>query len=73
MRELELNHSFDSRSDPRDRWWGIEVLFEPELDGVFGVTNNKQAATFFGNLSLEDDAADEGLSPVFWFPSTGLT
>src|SRR5260370_42677918 len=30
--------------------------------GVFGVTNNKQAATFFGNLSLEDDAASEAMS-----------
>ncbi len=62
-RELELNHSFDSRSDPRDRWWGIAVLFEPELDDVFGVTNNKQAATSFGNLSLVEDAEAEGMSP----------
>jgi hypothetical protein len=61
-RELELNNSFDSRSDPRDRWWGIEVLFDPELDDVFGVTNNKQAATSFRNLNIEDDAAAEGMS-----------
>jgi hypothetical protein len=63
-RELELNTSFDSRSDPRDRWWGIEVLFDPELDDVFGVTNNKQAATSFRNLNIEDDAAAEGMTPV---------
>jgi hypothetical protein len=62
-RELEMSHSFDSLSDPRDRWWGIEVLFDPELDEVFGVTNNKQAATSFGNLKLNDDAASEGMSP----------
>jgi hypothetical protein len=62
-RELELNNSFDSRSDPRDRWWGIEVLFDPDLDDVFGVTNNKQAATSFRNLNLEDDAAAEGMTP----------
>jgi hypothetical protein len=62
-RELEMNHSFDSRSDPRDRWWGIEILFDPELDDIFGVTNNKQAATSFGNLSLVEDAAAEGMSP----------
>jgi hypothetical protein len=61
-RELELNNSFDSRSDPRDRWWGIEVLFDPDLDDVFGVTNNKQAATSFRNLNIEDDAAAEGMS-----------
>src|SRR5262249_17063353 len=63
-RELEMNHSFDSRSDPRDRWWGIEVLVEPELDDVFGVTNNKQAATSFGNLNLVEDAAAEDMSPI---------
>ena len=38
---------------------GIEVQFDPELDDVFGVTNNKQAATYFGNLSLEEDANAE--------------
>ncbi len=62
-RELELNNSFDSRSDPRGRWWGIEVLFDPDLDDVFGVTNNKQAATSFRNLNLEEDAAGEGMTP----------
>ncbi len=63
MRELEMNKTFDSRSDPRDRWWGIEVQFDPDLDDVFGVTNNKQAATYFGNLSLEEDAKAEEISP----------
>jgi hypothetical protein len=38
------------------------VLFEPELDDVFGVTNNKQAATLFSNISLHDDATAEELS-----------
>ena len=61
MRELEMNRSFDSSHDTRDRWWGIEVLFDPDLDDVFGVTNNKQAATYFGNLSLEEDAVAEGI------------
>ena len=63
MRELEMNKTLDSRSDPRDRWWGIEVQFDPDLDDVFGVTNNKQAATYFGNLSLEKDAKAEEISP----------
>jgi len=30
------------KSDPRNRWWGIEVRFDPILDEIFGVTNNKQ-------------------------------
>lgn len=61
-RELELNRSFEIPSEPRERWWGIEVSFEPVLDTVFGVTNNKQSATEFTEMSLQDDADAEGLS-----------
>ncbi len=62
-RELELNNTFDSKSEARDRWWGVEVSFEPALDDVFGVTNNKQAATAFRKMDLDEDAKAEGLSP----------
>ena len=62
QRELELNRSFEIPSDVRERWWGIEVSFEPGLDAIFGVTNNKQSATELTKLSLEEDAAAEGLS-----------
>lgn len=61
-RELELNHSFTNSYDTRERWWGIEVQFEPGLDDVFGVSNNKQSATGFTHLSIEEDAIEEGLS-----------
>lgn len=61
-RELEMNHSFLNSYDSRERWWGIEVEFDPGLDDVFGVTNNKQAATGFMRLSFEEDAQAEGLS-----------
>jgi len=60
-RELELNRSFENSYDPRERWWGIEVEFEPALDDVFGVTNNKQAATGFYKMDLGDDALAEGM------------
>ncbi|KAF0812244.1 hypothetical protein IGB42_03234 [Andreprevotia sp. IGB-42] len=60
-RELELNHSFTISYDTRERWWGIEVQFDPGLDDVFGVTNNKQFATGFTRLSMEEDAEAEGL------------
>ncbi|MCS7021698.1 MAG: ATP-binding protein [Gemmataceae bacterium] len=62
-RELELNRSFDNSYDPRERWWGVEVIFEPELDDLFGVTNNKQAATAFMQLDLDEDAKHENLTP----------
>lgn len=62
-RELEMNHTFDIRYDPRERWWGVEVSFGPELDDVFGVTNNKQSATAFRQCDLDEDAQSEGMSP----------
>lgn len=61
-RELEMNHTFLNTYDSRERWWGIEVNFPPSLDNVFGVTNNKQAATGFMRMSLEEDAELEGMS-----------
>ncbi len=62
-RELEMNMSFVNRYDPRERWWGCEVIFEPHLDPVFGVTNTKQAATSFYRMDLEEDAKTEGMTP----------
>ncbi len=42
-REIDFGtFGFLDRSEPRHRWWGIEIRFEPELDELFGVTNNKQ-------------------------------
>lgn len=29
-------------NEPQHRWWGCEIIFEPELDEAFGVANNKQ-------------------------------
>lgn len=60
-RELELNGSFEIPYDPTERWWGVEVGFEPELDEVFGVTNNKQAATAFRKLTFDDVANSEDI------------
>ncbi|WP_164880834.1 ATP-binding protein [Aestuariirhabdus litorea] len=60
-RELELNNSFTNVYDPTERFWGAEISFSPELDEVFGVTNNKQAATALRQLSLADIAQEEGL------------
>lgn len=49
-RELDLDPSWTISYDPRERWWGMEVDFPPELDEIFGVTNNKQAATTFSHM-----------------------
>jgi len=29
-------------NEPQHRWWGCEIIFNPELDEAFGVANNKQ-------------------------------
>lgn len=63
-RELDLDPSWSISYDPTERWWGIEVEFPPELDEVFGVTNNKQAATTFSHMAGFDwkDMAENGES-----------
>ena len=53
-RELTLDQGWCIGYDPRERWWGAEVEFPPTLDEVFGVTNNKQAATHFAELATMD-------------------
>ena len=53
-RELELDSSWAVGYDPRERWWGVEVEFPPAMDEVFGVTNNKQAATAFSQMAQFD-------------------
>ena len=50
-REIMLDDGWCIGYDPRERWWGAEVEFPPALDEVFGVTNNKQAATHFSELA----------------------
>lgn len=64
-RELELQSAWSNPSEPRDRWWGAEVDFPPQLDHIFGVTNNKQAATKLAAIAskkLADIAEEEGYS-----------
>ncbi len=56
-RELELSRAWDIEYDPRERWWGVEVEFPPTLDEIFGVSNNKQSASYLskaGEVSIEE-------------------
>ena len=50
-RELDLDTSFINGYEPTERWWGVEVAFEPGLDEVFGVANNKQSARNFSEAA----------------------
>ncbi|MEO3861874.1 ATP-binding protein [Acrocarpospora sp. B8E8] len=66
-RELVLEKTL--AQEATDRWWGVEIAFDPFLDEVFGVTNNKQDAPYFTQalrLAREhrlskDEAIEEGL------------
>jgi hypothetical protein len=61
-REIELSSfGFLDRSEPRHRWWGIEIRFHPHLDSLFGITNNKQEAR---GLRSFDDGDLEALSEL---------
>ena len=53
-REIQLDDSWISGDDPRERWWTIEVDVPTALDEVFGVTNNKQDTTTFRRLGQFD-------------------
>ena len=61
-REIMLDYGWCIGYDPRERWWGAEVKFDPELDEIFGVPNNKQGATHFAELATTDwkELAEEG-------------
>lgn len=47
QRELELSLAWVNNYEPEERWWSVEVEFDPVLDEMFGVTNNKQHAHDF--------------------------
>jgi len=54
-RELELQTGWCINSEPRDRWWKVEVDFPPALDEIFGVTNNKQHARALDDYARRDN------------------
>ena len=46
-RELEVSLAWVNNYEPTERWWSVEVEFDPILDDIFGVVNNKQHAHLF--------------------------
>jgi len=50
-RELDLDQELVIKYDPTERWWGVEIEFSPALDDLFGVTNNKQHARNFTEIT----------------------
>ncbi|PEG34376.1 ATP-binding protein [Mycolicibacterium agri] len=56
-RELELDPAWATSYEPRERWWGVEIAFEPGLDELFGVSNNKQSARNLAEAAKIDTGA----------------
>jgi len=57
-REIELNQTWNIGYDPTERWWGIEVSFEPDLDEIMGVTNDKQHALNLNKCDRQEQASN---------------
>ena len=53
-REIQLDESWTSGNDARERWWTVEIDFPTDLDELFGVTNNKQNTISFQRLANFD-------------------
>ncbi len=63
-REIDFG-TFDFYSDknnPYHRGWGCEINFEPELDEVFKVANNKQHVEL---IEVDDIDYEEDVKPVW--------
>ncbi len=44
-REVSMSIALANPSEPRERWFGVEVELPHELDSILGMTNNKQEYT----------------------------
>ncbi len=57
-------------NEPQHRWWGCEIIFDPELDEVFGVANNKQYVEL-KRVDVNDLDPDEIDIPPIWDQLSG--
>jgi hypothetical protein len=60
-RELKIDEFgfINDVSDPRNRWWKVEINFDPTFDSLFGVDNTKQNVHAFKNIKDKDENAEE--------------
>lgn len=54
-REIDFgSFGYFNPQDLKERYWGCEIRFEPELDEIFGVTNNKQSVRDINYIDREE-------------------
>lgn len=56
---------YSNVNNPNDRWWGCEISFEPALDEVFGVSNNKQQVELIRTDDSSETFEDENVDPLW--------
>lgn len=56
---------YNAINEPQHRWWGCEIIFDPEIDEVFGVANNKQYVEL-KKVEVDDLDPDETDIPPIW-------
>ncbi|MDC0488813.1 ATP-binding protein [Pelagibacteraceae bacterium] len=66
-REIDFGtFEFFDPSQSTERWWGCEIMFDPILDEVFGVSNNKQGVknmNYLDSLQKKDlEISDEEIN-----------
>lgn len=54
---------YEKTNNPYHRWWGCEICFNPVLDEVFGVANNKQQV----ELKQDTNATVEEAEGTIWY------
>jgi hypothetical protein len=58
-REIDFGvFNFFRAEEERQRWWGCEIRFDPILDELFGVTNNKQSIRGIRKLDEKEYKTD---------------
>ena len=62
-RELEMEKSF-MQKDTRERFVGVEIMFDATLDDLMGVDGKKQTAANFYKRDIENLAGDDGKSEI---------
>lgn len=55
---------YSNTNEPQHRWWGCEIIFEPELDEAFGVSNNKQYVDL-KKIAESDIDYEESVQPIW--------
>lgn len=55
---------YSTLNEPQHRWWGCEIIFDPELDEAFGVANNKQYVEL-KKIEEEDIDWEEEVQPLW--------